>query len=75
MAGNKNSGRKATSGAARGRAWCREIVEKPEVRKMLEKAAQTDPMVALKLFEHGYGRAPQSLSIGKQEIEVRVTRG
>ena len=60
------------SGAAEGRAWCRKVVTSPEVMQMLEEAAKTDPAVALKLFEHGFGRPPQSLTLSSERFTVSV---
>lgn len=45
----------------------------PEVLANLMEAARTDPMVALKLAEHGFGRPPQALDVkveGPQRIVV-----
>lgn len=37
---------------------------------MLERQAKSDPVVALKLFEHGYGRPPQALDVAISDAEI-----
>jgi hypothetical protein len=51
-------------GADSFREWCRSVIDHPEVRAAVEARAKRDPEFALKLGEHGYGKAPQSLTIG-----------
>ena len=35
----------------------------PEIQQNIVEAAKTDPLFALKLAEHGWGRPPQSLAV------------
>lgn len=35
---------------------------------MLAEKAKEDPDIALKLFEHGYGKAPQSLRLDTEAV-------
>jgi hypothetical protein len=51
------------------RAWCRAVVERPEVRAALERYALENPEFALRLAEHGFGRPPQALDVRQCAID------
>ena len=62
------------------RRWCREVSMSEKARKLVQKKVETDPDFALKVAEHGYGKAPQSLALsgaegGPVKVEIEIREG
>lgn len=75
----KNGGARPGAGRKRVefrfRRWCREVFVDPEIQENIKRAAKEDPLFALKLAEHGWGRPPQSLTVDvddKRQGEFRA---
>jgi len=67
MAGVKGrSGAKPKLKTAQFRAFCRDIITRPEVLAVLEAEALANPTFALKLAEHGIGRPFQAVYVKGQ---------
>ena len=66
--GAQPRGGRKLAGASDARAWCRQIVDSPQVRKCMAERAASDADFALKLFAHGYGNTPTSLRLDSEAV-------
>ncbi len=53
------------------RQWCRDVVLDETVLAKLKARAQEDADFALRLAEHGFGRAPQALQVSLESHEKK----